>query len=118
MLPPQITTASLPNAVLNQSYTTTLTATGDGNKTWSLIDSNLPNGMSLSSSGVISGTPTEFGDFELFIQVSSPYGTNTRAFILKVSGPPTIITPSNLPDGGDSATYSYILKADGTPPIS
>ena len=119
MLPPRITTTSLPEGVLNQVYpNTTLAASGDGTKTWSLIDSVLPNGMSLSSSGVISGTPTQYGSFDIFVQVDTPYGFNARMFTLVIAGPPIITSPTNLPDAGDGAPYNYTLQAEGTPPIT
>ena len=117
MLPPQITTTALQRGVLNQYFTATLTATGDGSIIWSLIESDLPYGLNLSTSGVISGTPTEYGDFEIFVQASSSYGSHTRVFILSIEGPPIITSPSNFPEAGDSTPYTYFLQAEGTPPI-
>ena len=58
-----ITTSSLPNAVQNAAYNQTLTVTGgSGAKTWSLPEGSvLPVGLSLGSTGAITGTPTVAG---------------------------------------------------------
>lgn len=57
---PTITTASpLPNGTVGVVYSQTLAATGGtGPYTWSLVSGILPAGTSLSSGGVLSGTPT------------------------------------------------------------
>lgn len=54
-----IVTSSLPTAVLGYSYSTTLNASGGAPPlSWSVLSGTLPPGLSLSSAGVISGTPT------------------------------------------------------------
>lgn len=56
-----ITTASIPAGVVGTPYSHTLTATGGvGAKTWSKTGT-LPTGLTLSSAGVLSGTPTAAG---------------------------------------------------------
>ena len=54
------TASSLPNAMVGIAYSITFTATGGyAPYTWSLASgSTLPAGLSLSSSGTLSGTPT------------------------------------------------------------
>ena len=55
----QITTTSLHDGTVDQSYSATLNADGgSGSYTWSITSGSLPAGLSLSSSGAISGTPT------------------------------------------------------------
>ena len=57
--PLSITTTSLPVGQQNVSYAVTLAATGGVQPyTWSLASGSLPAGLSLSSTGQISGTPT------------------------------------------------------------
>ena len=59
-----ITSSSpLPNATVQVGYSQQLTSTGGaGTVTWSASGS-LPPGLSLGSSGVIGGTPTQSGTF-------------------------------------------------------
>ena len=76
----QISPASLPNGTNGQVYaTTTFTANGGGFNqpfTWSLDSHSpvLPTGLSLSSGGTLSGTPTQSGTFLFVLQLtdSSP----------------------------------------------
>jgi titin len=57
---PTVTTITVPGATQGSAYSTTLQSTGGtGPFTWTLANgSSLPQGLTLSSSGVISGTPT------------------------------------------------------------
>ncbi|MFZ1904252.1 MAG: putative Ig domain-containing protein [Steroidobacteraceae bacterium] len=54
-----ISTTSLPGGQVGAAYSATLTATGGTSPYgWSITSGSLPAGLSLSSSGAISGTPT------------------------------------------------------------
>ena len=58
-----------------------------GPYTWSIYAGSLPAGLSLSSSGLISGTPTAAGYTLVYIQVSdnaNPSCTDTRAYFVEV----------------------------------
>jgi hypothetical protein len=66
-----ITTTGLPNGSQVQSYSATLAATGGTQPyTWTILSGSLPPGLSLSSAGVISGTPTAAGTFNFTVQVT------------------------------------------------
>ena len=57
--PLQIGTVALAGGTVGTAYSATLSATGGTSPyTWSLASGSLPAGLTLSSSGVISGTPT------------------------------------------------------------
>lgn len=57
-----ITTTTLPDGRVGVAYSQTLQATGGQTPyVWSIISGSLPAGLSLSSAGVISGTPTTAG---------------------------------------------------------
>ena len=73
--PPIITTITLPAATRNASYSQTLEATSDTPITWSITGGSLPQGLSLSTAGVISGTPTVAGHFVFNAQASNEAGT-------------------------------------------
>ena len=89
---PTITTSSLSQAKTGQSYSATLTATGDAPITWSVYSGSLPAGLTLSSSGVISGTPTTAGSYMFTVKASNSGGDDTKTFSLVVaSGSSSII---------------------------
>lgn len=59
---PVITTTSLPDGAVGVAYSEALESTGgDGTLVWSISSGSLPPGLSLSSAGVIFGTPTAGG---------------------------------------------------------
>ncbi len=82
---------TLPAALVGTSYSTTLQASGGkAPLTWSLATgSTLPAGLTLSSAGVISGTPTSSGSFSFTAKVTdSTPGTPqtaTQTFSLAVN---------------------------------
>jgi hypothetical protein len=66
-----ITTATLSAANVGMSYTATITATGGvAPYTFAVTTGSLPAGLTLSSSGTISGTPTAAGSFTFTITVT------------------------------------------------
>jgi Putative Ig domain len=120
--PLTITTPStLPDASLSGVYSVTLATTGGlPPYVWTNLGQNLPPGLSLSSGGVLSGTPASLGTFGLTLQVAdsfSPTQTAARNFSLSVTTPLTITTPS-LPSGFQNLAYSQQLQATGTSPFS
>jgi Putative Ig domain len=68
----KVATATLPNGVLNTAYpATTLQASGGTSPySWTISAGNLPAGLSLASSGVISGTPTAVGTANFTVHVA------------------------------------------------
>ena len=68
----QITTTSLPGAIVNVIYPPQQLQASGGVPpyTWSLATgSSLPAGLTLSAAGVVSGTPTAAGSFSFTVQV-------------------------------------------------
>jgi hypothetical protein len=117
--PPALTvvTANLPNGTVGTTYTTTtLSATGGtAPYTWAVL-SPLPTGLSLSSAGVISGTPTAAGSFTPRVQVTDSVGATADSGVLPViiAAANTLrITTSFLPNGRVQAAYTTTLAATG-----
>jgi len=111
-LPLSITTTSLPNATVGTSYSTTLAATG-GVAPYSWTETGaLPAGITLSSAGVLSGTPTANGVFPITVSVADAEGTPltaTASYSLTVSTatPTMVATPSTVTvtaPGGNGTT--------------
>ena len=115
--PLAITTGSLPDAAINVPYSQTLQATGGiPPDQWSVSAGALPAGLTLSSSGVISGTPTASGGFDFTPAVSdaeNPAQNTSRALHLNIPVPPPIITTSFLPGTTLGADYRAQLAATG-----
>lgn len=111
-------------ATQNQEYSQTLNAIGETPITWALDeDSSLPEGLSLSPDGVISGTPTESGTFKFVAIASNSSSKVMREFILYVmtaSTPQgvTITTSAKLPDAVINTEYNKTLSASGNTPIT
>ncbi|MEP7342406.1 MAG: S8 family serine peptidase [Acidobacteriota bacterium] len=80
-----ITPATLPNGVIGKAYSQPLSTNGVGAVTFNLIGS-LPPGLSLSSSGLLSGTPTLPGTYNFTIQASDAnVCTGSRAYALTIN---------------------------------
>ncbi len=83
-----ISTASLPSGDQGDPYAVTLAASqGTAPYTWSLRNSSLPAGLTLSATGDITGTPTSAGLFSVTIRVTEAGGgTNDKTFALPING--------------------------------
>ena len=81
---PVITTASLPNGTYQAAYSQQLNATGGGKMVWSIVSGSLPAGLTLSQSGLISGTPTECATKAMTVQASNEKGKVTKEMTLTV----------------------------------
>jgi hypothetical protein len=119
-----ITSASpLTPGKLNVAYTSTLAATGGTPPyTWSLASGSLPAGITLSTAGLISGTPAGYGTSSFSVQATDSSSTPesaTAPFTLQVSGGILAVTTTSLPAGTEGVAYSSQLAATGgVPPYS
>jgi hypothetical protein len=112
-----ISTAVLPYATAGTGLTTTLAAAGgSGAYTWSLKSGILPAGLTLGSSGVLSGMPTTVGIFPFsatVVDAGTPQHTASQVFnlIVSASGTTTQVTlaatPSNISIDSTFAGLSY-----------
>jgi hypothetical protein len=105
---------SLPSAAVGSSYSVQLTASGDPPLTWSVSSGSLPAGLSLSTAGLISGTPTASGTSGFTIRVTSqaPTQETTRTYQIVVGAALTIST-ATLPEATRFVPYSTTLTATG-----
>jgi hypothetical protein len=90
VVPPNITTTSLPNGQRGVAYNQTLQATGGVTPyTWSLASGSLPIGVSLNgATGVISGTPTKKGTFSFVVRVRDSQavpGQDTQSLSIRIA---------------------------------
>ena len=104
-----------PNGEVSIPYTDTLAATGGtGPFTYAITTPGLPAGLTLSSTGVISGTPTTAGGPTSFtVTVTDNNGlTATQALTITIAAAPTLaVLPP--PNGEVSIPYTDTLVATG-----
>ncbi len=110
-----ITTSSLAQSKVGQSYSAQLSAIGGvAPYVWTL-DGTLPPGMSMSPGGTISGTPTSTGIFPFTVQAvdsSSPPLSVTAALSITVVSP-LRFTETALPEAVTGVAYSHDVAAVG-----
>ena len=121
--PLSVVTTSLPNGIVGQAYNQTLTAGGgQGPYVWTIPQSSspLPAGLTLSTGGTISGSPTTTGTFPFAVQLTDAgQRTVTQSLSITVIASTIAITTSSLPDGTVGTPYSLTLAATGgTPPYT
>jgi hypothetical protein len=124
----KIDTTTLPAATEDVYYSTTLLSTGGSSPTWDIASGTLPNSLSLSSSGIISGTvgiyggPT--GTLDPAGQCTIPYTFTARLsqtgftsvtqnYTITVSPQTLNITTTTLPDAKLYADYSITMQGTG-----
>jgi hypothetical protein len=82
------TTSPLPNAVVGQAYSVSLTASGGfpgAGYTWSLASGTPPSGLQFASSGQLIGTPTATGTFGPLVVYVADSAGNTAAASLTLT---------------------------------
>jgi hypothetical protein len=111
--PLTVATKNLPSAVLGTPYRASLTAEGGTSPdAWALYAGALPAGLSLSSSGIISGTPSEQGSSSFTVQVidsTSPTRLTATAMLSIPVFPPSGATSTPL----DSSNWSGYIELNG-----
>ena len=119
-VPIAITTAALPGAIVSAPYSQQLAATGGVPPYgWSLQSGTLPDGLSLTPAGSLSGTPGTPGTFAFIIQVADTAAARAnRQYVMAVQGL-VIGSPAVLPAGFAGRNYNAILTVTGgTPPYT
>lgn len=115
--PPVFYTESpLPGGLVGQPYSFQIVASN--NPSFSLLAGNLPNGLTLSAAGLVSGTPTQIDSAVFTVQATNVVGSSNRVYALDIFGPPVWVTASPLPDAIWDEPYSLQLQATGNPLFS
>ena len=92
---PKITTDSLPDGTVNQLYTATLQATGNG-ITWSLDSgSTLPSGLKLEND-TISGTPTAADTSTFTVTATNASGSDSKELTVTINPAPILVSSVTL----------------------
>ena len=110
----QVIPGNLTSGTSGKSYSTTLyVAGGTSPYTWSLVSGSLPTGLTLNTSGTITGTPTSSGTYSFKATVKdSASKTATAAYTLAIAAPLKLST-SSVSGGTVGTSYSTTLAATG-----
>jgi outer membrane autotransporter protein len=110
--------ATLPGGTANTAYSQTIVASG-GTAPYTYAETGtLPTGITLTSTGVLSGTTTQAGSFPITVTATdSTTGTGpfvgTQNYTLTIAGPTITLSPASLPNATVGTAYSQTLSASG-----
>ncbi|ULT73295.1 putative Ig domain-containing protein [Pseudomonas sp. BC42] len=111
-----ITPTTLPDGIQGTAYNQTVTATGGTTPyTYAISAGSLPAGLSLNtSSGVISGTPTVSGTFNLTVTATDANSaTGSRAYTLQINGLPPVANAVSTTVAANSSANPITLNITG-----
>ncbi|MCX6854824.1 MAG: putative Ig domain-containing protein [Verrucomicrobia bacterium] len=110
-----VTTSSLPDGTAGIAYNQSLSASGgEGSYVWSLTSGTLQSGLSLSSAGVISGTPIVAATRSITVKVTDSGNRSASAVLSLTTTPsPLNITTSYLNKAVSNVAYTASFAASG-----
>ena len=113
---PAITSALTASGVVGQAFSYTLTSSGTAPLT--LSATSLPAWASFNAAtGVISGTPTADGTFNVALGSSNAAGSDAKTLVLTIRTG-AAITSALTASGVVGQAFSYTLTASGTAPLT
>ena len=115
----EIVNATLPDGINGKIYSVTMVAAnGMGTLTWSVdpTSGNLPPGLSLSTAGVISGTPNTTANFNFTIDVQDSSGRMASHPYLVAIHDLLQVTTQTIPTTTFGAAFNFTLAATGGVP--
>jgi hypothetical protein len=115
--PLTITTRDLPKGSVGTSYSQQIGASGGQTPyTWSIQSGSLPEGLSISTTGILQGTPERAGTASFVIKLTDATNASVTATLSLVINPATLlltIDTVSLADGVIGSSYSQTLQAAG-----
>jgi hypothetical protein len=116
-----ISPPSLTNARKNIPYNQSISADGEY-PPFRYYSSTLPTGITLSTDGILSGTPTSAGKYSFWVQVRDSLGcTSSKTYSLTVDPPGTIqgsqfwdMNKNGIKDAGESGLPTWKIRLYGT----
>ena len=113
--------ASLPNAIIGQAYSRTITASGGtAPYNFSVTHGFPPSGLSLSGAGLLSGTPNSSSNFTFTVAaVDANNCSGTVTYAVSVNCPTMTLLPTAFPNATVGIPYSQANSVSGgTPPYT
>jgi hypothetical protein len=109
-----VSPASLPVAAVGSAYSEQITSTGGtGTVTFALTSGTLPAGLSFSSSGLVSGTPTATGSSTVTVTATDTVGAKTNQVYTVTVNQAVTLSPTSLPADTANTSYSQTIVASG-----
>jgi hypothetical protein len=113
-----VTTTALTPGRVGAPYSVQLTAAGGGSQSWSVSGGALPGGLTLSGSGLLSGTPSAAGSFTFTVKVADAARSGTQQLTLVVATPLAVVVPTGgLGEVGVTFTATP-TSSGGAPPVT
>lgn len=109
---PTITTASLNSMTQGGVFSQSLVASGTTPITWSVTAGTLPAGLTLSSAGVLSGTPSGSGAYDFTVTATNSAGSDTQQYTGTISEVPAEVSTFNV-FGSGAHPYEHTMFSDG-----
>jgi formylglycine-generating enzyme required for sulfatase activity len=101
--PTTTTVSPLPGGTVGTAYSQTLLATGTAPITWSLDSGDLPTGLNVYGSGVITGMPTVARTSTFTVKAANAAGSVTKQLSITITG-----------DGGGQTSIEMVQIQGGT----
>ena len=100
---------TLPSGTAGTPYAQTITATGNTGAVSFTSSGSLPTGLTLSTSGDLSGTPTQTGTFPLTVTATDTSNdTGSQAYSLQIACPTITVLPTSIPTATVGMPYGPI----------
>jgi len=109
-----------PAGQVGVAYSNQLAVTGGTSPfTWSVSAGTLPPGLTLSTSGLLSGTPTTVGSSTFTVKVVDANNQSaTQSVTLVISGKPGVPAAPTATPGITSATVAWVAPANNGSPLT
>ncbi len=111
----------LPDGTLGVAYSQTLTGSGGVPSYTFLVTSGaLPDGLTLSTAGLLSGPPTAVGTFTFTVTATDADGcSGSQAYTVRIC-PAIVVSPASLPDAVINVPYptQTVTASGGTAPYT
>jgi outer membrane protein OmpA-like peptidoglycan-associated protein len=106
-----IANPSLPNGSTNSAYNAQLSnSNGVAPIVWSAT--GLPNGLSMSTSGAITGTPTQTGSFTVNVTVTDALPSSvSQSYTIVITAEPTVVSQSATSVNDTSAILHGVINS-------